>query len=238
MRKPLFAVLLALPSLALAETDTAYKALRVFGKQQGDAVLNRVVELRGRNGAPQPQVWKVVAADPAARGGVQEADIQRGKVIGQRTPTGRPGGPGAPMDLNRLNLDSDGAFTVADQELQKQAIPFDRVDYTLRSAGPGQPPVWALDLFDRGSKVAIMHIAADTGTVIDTQRLIPSGPTKSDYRSDHDYVENHPDARHGGDAHWSQPGQPFRGVDDFFHRLGKRFERRGQQLKNFFNGDH
>lgn len=249
MRLPLPLVLLAvLPALGWsADSDTAYKALRVFGKQQGEALLNKVTELRGRNGVPQPQVWKVIAADPSSRGGVTEAEVQRGKIIGLRTPTARGGG--VPMDLNRLNLDSDGAFTVADQEMQKQTIPFDRIDYVLRSPAPHQAPVWTLDLFDRGTKVATMQIAADSGTLLDKQTFAPSRPTQ-DYSNDRDYVDGpkpdqrrrHDDERYAdrgeqGDERWSHSGEPFRGVDDFFHRLGKRFERRGNQLKNFFTGD-
>lgn len=256
MRLPLHFALLALLPVAgwTAESDTAYKALRVFGKQQGENLLNGVTELRGRNGVPQPQVWKVVAADSSARGGVTEADIQRGRIITQRTPTAR-GGAGVPMDLNQLNLDSDGAFTVADQAMQKQAVPFDRVDYTLRSPGSRQAPVWTLELYDRGTKVALVRIAADSGTLLDQQTFVPQRSTREDYSTDRDYVDRQdrgdrprPDDRYREDRYrdepyradgerWSEAGEPFRGVDDFFHRLGKRFERRGRQLKNFFTGD-
>jgi hypothetical protein len=230
MRTHLLAALLfALPSLALADNDTAYKALRVFGKQQGDKLLNRVVELRGRNGVPQPQVWKITASDPAARGGLQEIEVQRGRIISQRTPTAHANGFDATMDLNQLNLDSDGAFTVADQEMRQHSTPFDRVDYVLRSPGQGRPPVWHLELFDHGGKVAAMQIAADSGAILDRQRYSPDGPPE-DHRSDRDYVE------HQDKTGWSKPGEPFRGVDDFFHRLGKRFEHRSNQLKNFFTG--
>jgi hypothetical protein len=240
MRLTLLSALLALPALAMAESDTAYKALRIFGKQQGEKLLNRVVELRGRNGVPQPQVWKVTSSDPAARGGLTEVDVQRGSIIAQRTPTAKPGGPGAPMDLNRLNLDSDGAFTVADKEMQAHTIPFDRVDYLLRCAAPGEAPIWHLDLYDRGSKVANMRIAADTGTIIDQEHFVPSGTAHSTNRDrDRDYVdEGRPSHRTESDGRFSKPGEPFRDVGDFFHRLGKRFERRGAQLKNFFTGDH
>ena len=103
--------LLAFAPFAVADSDTAYKALRVFGKKFGDPSLNRVIELRGRSGVPEPAVWKVVAADPAARGGVVEVEVQRGRIISERTPTNRVGGTGA-MNFNQLNLDSDGAFTV------------------------------------------------------------------------------------------------------------------------------
>ena len=129
MRKLLFAYALGivLPTVVVADSDTAYKALRTFGKQAGgDKVLNRVIEVRGRNGTPQPDVWKVIASDPSARGGLVEAEVQRGKIISQRTPTGRAAGSSQTMDFNQLNLDSDGAFTVANQELQKRTISFDR----------------------------------------------------------------------------------------------------------------
>ncbi len=224
----------------MADSDTAYKALRLFGKQQGEKLLNRVVELRGRNGVPQPQVWKVTASDPSARGGLTEVEVQRGSIIAQRTPTAKPGGPGAPMDLNRLNLDSDGAFTVADKEMQARVIPFDRVDYLLRCAAPGEAPIWHLDLYDHGSKVANMRIAADTGTIIDQEHFVPSGGGNhsASRDRDRDYVDNgRPTRRPESEGRWSHPGEPFRGVDDFFHRLGKRFERRGTQLKNFFTHD-
>lgn len=240
MRLILFSACLALPALAMADSDTAYKALRVFGKQEGEKLLNHVVELRGRNGVPQPQVWKITASDPAARAGLSEIEVQRGSIISQRTPTAKSGSPGPVLDLNRLNLDSDGAFTVADKEMQTSAIPFDRVDYVLRCAAAGEAPVWHLELFDRGGKVASMRIAADTGTVIDQERFAPTGPAHGSSRDrDRDYVDGgHSPHQSGGDSRYSKPGEPFRGVDDFFHRLGKRFERRGAQLKNFFTGEH
>ncbi len=237
MRQFLFSTLLAAsPCLALAESDTAYQALRVFGKQQGEKLLNRVVELRGRNGVAQPQVWKVTASDPSARGGMVEVEVQRGKIISRRTPTSRPEGAGAIMDLNRLNLDSDGAFTIADQEMRQRVIPFDRIDYTLRSSTPGQPPLWLLELFDRGTKVATMHLSADSGTILDQEHFGPTSPSRGTSR-DRDYVDAGPDSRRSDDTRLSRPGEPFKGVDDFFHRLGKRFERRGHELKNFFSSE-
>lgn len=230
--KNLFVALLIIgsPTISLAENDTAYKALRVFGKQQGEKLLNRVTELRGRNGVPQPQVWRVTASDASARAGVIEVEVQRGKIISQRTPTSRTGSTGAIMDLNRLNLDSDGAFTVADREMQSKTIPFDRVDYLLRSSAQGQSPIWQLDLFDRGSKVATMHIAADTGSILDQEHFAPAGSSHGVSR-DRDYVD-------GGHETRKSSNQGALGhVENFFRRMGNHFEKRGHQLKNFFTGD-
>jgi hypothetical protein len=239
--------LAALPSLALAENDTAYKALRIFGKKFGDQTLNRVVEVRGRAGSPQPQVWKVTATDPSARGGIAEADVQRGKVISQRTPTAR-GSSGIPLDLNQLNLDSDGAFTVANQEMEKRNAPFDRIDFLLRNTAPGRPPVWHLDLYDGANgKIAAFEISADTGAVLD-QSIGQARNGPDEYPDDRAYVNgrNQPQPQprdrererdYSDSREYSRPGEPFRGVGDFFHRLGKRMEHRGTQLKHFFGGD-
>ena len=233
-----FAALPLVPAAYAADADSAYKALRVFGKQLGEPTLNRVVEVRGRNGVPQPDVWKVTASNPGARGGVVEAEVQRGKLISQREPTSR-GSAGHPMDFNQLNLDSDGAFTLANQEMQKRTIAFDRVDYLLRSTAAGRAPVWRMELFDRGSKVATMEASADSGTLLEVQALRSSS-------NDRDYVASNPPRRgevveprrDGGEAGgYSHPGEKFRGVGDFFHRLGKRFERRGVEIKRFFGGD-
>jgi hypothetical protein len=241
--------LAGLPCFALADNDTAYKALRIFGKKFGDQTLNRVVEVRGRAGSPQPQVWKITAGDPAARGGVTEADVQRGKVISQRTPTARAG-VGTALDLNQLNLDSDGAFTLVNQEMEKRNAPFDRIDFVLRSSAPGRPPVWHLELFDGSNgRIATFEVSADSGTILeqnvgtadpyaDDRSYLDGGVPPPQTPRDHDRNRNHGREREYADSRdYSRPGEPFRGVGDFFHRLGKRMERRGSQLKRFFGGD-
>jgi hypothetical protein len=232
-------VFAALSVLARADHDTAYTALRVFGKKFGDTALNRVVSVTGRNGTPQPAVWKVTAQDPAARAGLLEVEIQCGKVIAQRTPTAR--GAAAAMNFSQLNLDSDGVFTIANQEMQKQGVQFDRLDFHLRAPSASQPPIWHVDLFDRGTRVASFELAADSGAILERQisrELVP--PPGSN--SDRDFLVGKTPRREPAEDQerpdeWSRPGEPFRGVGDFFHRLGKRFERRGDQLKRFFDRD-
>jgi hypothetical protein len=217
-------------ALAAEQAATAYTALRVVGKQKGQTVLNRVLELRGRNGMPQPAVWKIILADSDARGGVREIEVQRGKIISERTVS--RGTHGEPMDFSRLNLDSEGAFTIINKEAEQQGLPFDRVDYALRSGGGGGAPVWTANVYDgaRGH-VATIQIAADSGVILGQTKgnaPITSAPPPSD----RDYVHGNPPVAEG----YSQPGEPFRGVGDFFHRLGKRMERRSDQLENFFTG--
>ena len=244
------ALLLTVSSALAAEpAATAYTALRVVGKQSGSGALNRVIEMRGRNGSPQPAVWKIVLSEPAARGGVREVEVQRGKVIGERTPVAR-GPVGEKMDFSRLNLDSEGVFTIVDQEMKKTAQTFDRLDYSLRSGSGGGAPVWTIEIFDgRRGKVGTMLLAADTGAILEQSNAsAPAG----DVAADRDYVRGNPPPptpvaednvyrgrdteRRSADGRHSQAGEPFRGLGDFFHRFGKRVERHGEHLENFFTG--
>ncbi len=244
MKPALFSTLFFALSLAAQAQDTAYTALRVVGRSQGRGALDRVLELRGRAGSPQPAVWKITLDEPRARGGVREIEVQRGKIISERAPAaGRTAG--TPMNFSQLNLDSDGAFTVANQEAQKAAAPFDHVDYLLRSGTGGGAPVWHIELSDsKLGPAGSIDVAADTGTILrrdlarpgsrradddraylDDRGTAPPPPPRSDENSDR-----------GSDRGYSQSGERFRGVGDFFHRIGKRFEKRGTELENFFTG--
>ncbi|MCE9611977.1 MAG: hypothetical protein K8R23_17400 [Chthoniobacter sp.] len=173
MKRVFFTASLFVAAAAWAD-ETAYTALRVVGRSQGKDAINHVLELRGRGGAPQPAVWKVTLDEPRARGGVRELDVQRGKVIAERTPAAARVS-GSPMNFNQLNLDSDGAFTVANQEAQKSSVPFDHVDYLLRSGTGGGAPVWQIELSDsKLGRAGSIDIAADTGTVLRSDLRPPS----------------------------------------------------------------
>lgn len=233
MRLGLFVAVLLAPVAAHA-ADTAYTALRVVGKQNGAQTLDRIVELRGRSGSPHPDVWKIVIDDPKARGGVREVEVQRGRIIAERLPTGRP--LGRAMNFNQLNLDSEGAFTVANQEAQKAGVPFVRVDYVLKSGTGSGAPVWQLQLLDAGgASVGSLQIAADNGAILREEGLAPR--TKPSAREqDRPYVEG-PVERDV--APYDEPGYERNGdsgLPGFLKRVGRHFERRGRQLENFFTG--
>ncbi len=240
---PIALLLTAASALSVEPAATAYTALRVVGKESGQGALKRVIEMRGRSGAPQPAVWKIVLSEPGARGGVREVDVQRGRVIGERTPVAR-GPVGEAMDFSRLNLDSDGVFTIVNQETQKTGQTFDRLDYSLRSGSGGGAPVWTVELFDgRRGKVGTMLLAADSGAVLEQSR---SSVSAGDIASDREYARGNPpplvaqdDNVYRGqsqDSRYSQPGERFRSLPDFFHRLGNRVVRHGEHLENFFTG--
>ncbi len=238
MKSLLSAALLFALSLAALAQDTAYSALRVVGRSQGKDTLNRVLELRGRAGSPQPAVWKITLDEPRARGGVREVEVQGGKIISERAPTA-PRAGGSPMNFSQLNLDSEGAFTIANQEAQKSATPFDHVDYLLRSGTGGGAPVWLLELTDsKLGRSGSIEIAADSGTILRKDLgLVRSRPVDND----RNYLDDPrslppPEPRRRSDDGYSQPGEAFRSPADFFHRLGKRFEKRSSQMENFFTG--
>ena len=242
MKTALFSALLFTLVSAAPAQDSAYSALRVVGRSQGKEALNHVLELRGRGGSPQPAVWKITLDEPRAHGGVRELEVQRGKIISERTPaTARTAG--SPMNFTQLNLDSDGAFTVANQEAQKAGAPFDHVDYLLRSGTGGGAPVWQIEITDsKLGRAGSIDIAADTGAILRQEMGRPAGAGSRPPDDDRTYPDSRrtppPPPPYDGrpDDGYSKSGQPFRSVDDFFHRVGKRFEKRSNQLENFFTG--
>jgi len=241
MKAVILAGIFLVAPFAVLANDPAYTALRVMGKGRGEDTLKHIVELRGKNGMPQPPVWKIVLDDPRARGGIRELEVQNGKVIGERTPLEHDAV--SPMVLTQLNLDSEGAFTVANQEAQKLNLSFDHVDYVLQSGSGNGTPVWKLDLSDsKGGHVGAIVIAADTGNIL--HQDFDHGSVAS--RQDNDRAEaadraDGPPPVTGppsvsGDPGFSEHGEPIKSLPDFFHRVQKHFERRGRQLENFFTG--
>lgn len=237
--KPLLilGILFASVPASLPAADTAYSALRVYGKKEGEQALYRVVEVRGKSGTPQPTSWKLTIEDPRARGGVRELEVRSGRIAGERTPVGRDFG--APMNFTQLNLDSDGVFTVANQEAEKRGLPFDRIDYTLHSGSGGGAPLWTVELFEgRNGKVGTMRIAADSGAIVEQ-----NFPADRRFESDRAYVDegNRADRRPAPprdrrEQEYRDESDPGAEVGAFFNRVGRHFQKRGRQLSNFFTG--
>ncbi len=214
---PLTAVAFALCASVSFGADTAYSALRVASTKVGRDSQNRVIELSGKGGSPQPFIWRVVVADSGNGNGCQEVEVQRGRIVGQRRLAFAPAG--ARLSLSAIQLDSDGVFTVANGEAIRAGVTFDRLDYTLTSNNQAGLPMWKVDLFDGPSnKTGSLKIAADTAAVL--ERSPELALTEEQKRA----------------ARWSKPGQEYRSVPDFFHRMWKRTEKTGYKLKNWANG--
>jgi hypothetical protein len=178
MKRLPFVLLLAgvlAPGFVLAQ-DTAYKALRAVGTKRGEKALNQVTSLMGKMGRPQPVDWRIRLDDPTARGGVRELDIVSGQISSERTPA-QPAAPGSPpIDLTKLNLDSDGAFQTAEREAKRNQVGFDNVNYRLAVDGPSREPVWTLELYDYEQRpVGTVRIAASTGTLLGASNWVPEG---------------------------------------------------------------
>ncbi|MEI6561110.1 MAG: hypothetical protein WCO68_03390 [Verrucomicrobiota bacterium] len=168
MKTALIAALL-LP-LAAWGGESAYQALRIVGEERSKTLLNNVIEVKGRNGASQPDAWTVLLNDPLARGGVREIEVSKGRIVSERTPVKAYSGQGEGSLLNftLLNLDSDGAFAVAEAEARNAKIGFYGADYLLRSGENGAAPLWVVQLLDRQQhSLGSVNIAADTGAVIE-----------------------------------------------------------------------
>jgi hypothetical protein len=208
MKRCLFVSLFAViaSSVAIAQ-DTAYKALRAIGAQRGEKALGQILSITGKSGRPEPMDWTIKLDDPAARGGVRELNIANTQITADRAPL-KSDFPGSrPIDLTKLNLDSDGAFHVAEEEARRNQVGFDSVNYSLSSDPVSGNPVWILDLFDYDQQpVGAVRVAADSGKLIGSESWMPSAA------SGH-YARQHaplPEKPVGGLAHESSGYQESR----------------------------
>ncbi len=240
MKSALFALICFLASTLGARAGTAYAALELVGKQHGEKVLDQVMEVRGVSGSPQPKEWVISVVDKDARGGLREFGVQGAKVTSERTPVGR--GVSAPMNMNQLNLDSDGAQIVADREAKKAGFEYDYADYVLHAGTRGGAPVWELSLVDeKDGTVATLILAADKGTVLsaegfDKARPAPPAPEEDPRRQVNG--NQRPPGPQGRGNFFQRAGDS---MNHFFDRVGNHLERRGRQIgdtfHNAFSGD-
>jgi hypothetical protein len=115
----------------------------------------------------------VLIADGNAPGGVRELQVAGGRIVGDSTPAGS--GSAATINTSRLNLDSSGAFSVANYTADKSHTNFTSVDYTLRNNERGIP-VWDVTLQnDKRQPVGRMHISAMKGNVTRVEGMYAGG---------------------------------------------------------------
>jgi len=180
--KKLSCLILALALAAgRAPAATAYEALQTIKQARGDAILKQLIEMRGETGQPQPQSWTILMNDPAARGGVREFVVTGSEIASERTPLhGDPSaGKLSALDFARLNLDSDGAFKLANQQAATKKVGFHTVDYTLRTNDADGAPMWVLHLFDyMGAPVGTLQVSAESGKIVRTLQVDPDAREK------------------------------------------------------------
>jgi hypothetical protein len=171
-----FVALFSLAVSVRGEENTAYTALRLIGNLRGEETLKQVLAVSGESGNPQPGMWTVVLDDPAARGGVRELQIVSNQVASERTPVSSELAGGKTIDLNQLNLDSDGAYQVAQEEAKKNGASFDQVNYRLFIDSDSGKPLWVVHLLDtQRQDVGIVKVAADNGALVSSSNWTNSG---------------------------------------------------------------
>jgi hypothetical protein len=178
---------LLLPTPVWAEENaTAYEALRVIGSELGRDALHQIVSIRGTNGDPQPQKWKIVMEEPQG-GGVRELEIADGRIDSDNQADRDVAGSteGATIDVSRLNLDSTGAYAVASHTAEASHMSFATADYALRTDERGEP-MWIVTLRNRSSRpVGTIYIGGTRGTVRRTEGMF-AGATMEDVEGDYD----------------------------------------------------
>ena len=160
------AVLLAVVARA-ADGNSAYTSLRAAQKVAGDSAT--LLEMTGNRGEPGPADWKIIFRDPSARGGVREVIASGHEIISQRTPLRGYSDVGTqqPIALPRLNLDSGGAFDIANKQAVARQVPFNWIDYSLRANNVTGAPIWVLRLYNNlGAQVGVLQISAEDGSII------------------------------------------------------------------------
>jgi hypothetical protein len=205
-------------STAVFAAETAYDALKVAAAKLGRDSQNRVLEVVGSGGRPQPSLWQITVEDAPGRSGaagVQQVDVRAGSVVAQR----KMGVSGTRLNLIAIQIDSDGVFSVANTEAIRAGVSFDRLNYRLNADNQAGIPVWKVELFDGPAhRVGSLKISADSAQVIElSPELALTEEQKRELR-------------------WSKPGEKYKSVPDFFHRIGKRAENTGYKLKNWANG--
>ncbi len=159
-----------------AEDNTAYTALRFVGTLRGEEALKQVLSVSGEAGNPQPGMWTVVLDDPAARGGVRELQIVSNQVASERTPVSSEFAGGKVIDLNELNVDSDGAYQVAQEEAKKNGTGVAKANYRLSVDPDTGKPAWVVHLLDsQQQEVGIVKVAADNGTLLSSSNWVSGG---------------------------------------------------------------
>lgn len=234
-------VVLATASSTLAQQQpTAYDALRAVSTRLGRPALNHVISITGTNGDPQPETWKVLLDDPNAAGGVREVEVRGGRVTVERTPERMVigGGRHATIQTARLNLDSSGAFQVANRTADRSNTRFASANYTLKMGERGDP-VWIVTLLSPEEQpVGTIHINCNRGNVVRTEGMF-AGATMQDVVTDKTFRrEERTEVRseRGGDDNDDNDGDDERGpLYGVRHRIRDSFFRAQDEARGMFD---
>ena len=176
MLKMLAMLLLSSASVFAQANGTAYDALRTVGNQLNRDFVNHVISVSGIDGNPQPATWKIWIDDKSQSGNLREVVVTNGRVASQRMRPAVGKANSATIDPAKLNLDSSGAYEVANRTADSSHVPFALVGYTLRTDERGNP-TWIVTLQNQNRRaLGTIYIGATKGTVTRTEGMFQGIP--------------------------------------------------------------
>lgn len=129
-----------------------------------------IVKITADNGNPNPPTWYIVAKN--AGGEVFSVSVADGQVTEEKPSLNfralftQP----APIDLARLSVGSDGAWTIAQNYASKKGRALGSVSYALEQKGRAAAPLWSVWCYaPDGSYIGYLEILATTGAVISSE---------------------------------------------------------------------
>jgi hypothetical protein len=171
----------------LASESTAFDLVKEANRYVGEQAKDKVVQVRSEKsiGTMTPNIWYVVLYDPTATMKAQEVKFGAGKMLKVQRPFRlfEPvTGGDAPLDREKLKVDSDAAIKTASAEpllqnlkLTATQLKLERVgEGVLGISGPGQGvwkvKLWAAKLRDpsRDADIGEVWVSAFDGKVIKT----------------------------------------------------------------------
>lgn len=155
-------------------------SLRLLEDRFGRPAVNRIVEMTGTAGDPQPLEWRVTATAPGRSDLLREFRVGDGRVTdeGPRDDFYPDRLPKGFLAVERMKLDSTQAFAMTEQLAREAGVGFDVINYKLHCREYTDEPVWTLTLLDReDTLVGSVHLSADSGRLLRTvwMRRQPNG---------------------------------------------------------------
>lgn len=154
---------LALALLSLVAVGEARAQGSVPSKQAISAVLNsygkayndRLVAVVGQKGAHQPVVWHIMAYDLKEAGRLSYFQVANGKIVQATLLSAEQSKNrmGAAFKMNDLRKNSTDAFAIANAAARAAKVGFHTLSYEIVGRGPGQAPIYNLELRDFQERV-------------------------------------------------------------------------------------
>lgn len=131
------------------------QAISVVLNSYGQAYSDRLVAVVGQKGAHQPVVWHIMAYDLKVAGRLSYFQVAEGKIV-QATLLSEEQSKnrlGAAFKLNDLRKNSTDIFAIANAAATVAKVGFHTLSYEIVGRGPGQSPIYNLELRDFQERV-------------------------------------------------------------------------------------